>query len=156
MNVSLLNNHRYYSSNLAPVPPTVSKTCLQSSLEQGDIPSSPRRLTKYTFLLLNNTIVTSSAQSYIPNKIGVKWERILKMVQWARSEASRHLSMLNHLISSRLKIQTLLNDVTQSINHMQGELNTMQGQCIELQTAISKVVSDESQIQKNKSMKVWW
>jgi hypothetical protein len=25
-----------------------------------------------------------------------------------------------------------------------------------LQTAMSKVVSDESQIQKNKSMMVWW
>ncbi|XP_064881072.1 microtubule-actin cross-linking factor 1, isoforms 6/7-like [Oncorhynchus nerka] len=75
----------------------VSKTCQQSSLEQGDIPSSFLRLTK-------------------------------------------------------LEIQILLNDVKQSINHMQGTLNTMQGQCIELQTAISKVVSDESQIQKNKSM----
>ena len=53
------------------------------------------------------------------------------------------------------KIQILLNDVKHSINHMQGTLNTMQGQCIELQTAISKVVSDESQIQKNKSMMVW-
>jgi hypothetical protein len=63
--------------------------------------------------------------------------------------------MLNHLISCRLEIQILLNDVKQSINHMQGTLNTMQGQCIELQTAISKVVSDESQIQKNKSMMVW-
>ena len=139
-----------------PFFPTVSKTCQQSSLEQGDIPSSFWRLTKYTFFLLNNTKVTSSAQSYIPNKIGVKWERILKMVQWAWSEASRHLSMLNHLISCRLEIQILLNDVKQSINHMQGTLNTMQGQCIELQTAISKVVSDESQIQKNKSMMVWW
>lgn len=77
------------------------------------------------------------------------------MVQWAWSEASRHLSMLNHLISCRLEIQILLNDVKHSINHMQGTLNTMQGQCIELQTAMSKVVSDESQIQKNKSMMVW-
>ena len=77
------------------------------------------------------------------------------MVQWAWSEASRHLSMLNRLISCRLEIQILLNDVKQSINHMQGTLNTMQGQCIELQTAMSKVVSDESQIQKNKSMMVW-
>lgn len=156
MNVSLLNNRRYFSFNLAPVPPTVSKTCQQSSLEQGDIPSSFWRLTKYTFFLLNTTIVTSSAQSDIPNKIGVKWERILKMVQWVWSETSCHLSMLNHLISCRLEIQILLNDVKQSINHMQGTLNTMQGQCIELQTAISKVVSDESQIQKNKSMMVWW
>ncbi|XP_031659749.1 uncharacterized protein LOC116362598 isoform X1 [Oncorhynchus kisutch] len=68
----------------------VSKTCQQSSLEQGDMPSSFWRLTK-------------------------------------------------------LEIQILLNDVKQSINHMQGTLNTMQGQCIELQTAMSKVVSDESQ-----------
>ncbi|XP_045073957.1 uncharacterized protein LOC123486774 [Coregonus clupeaformis] len=61
----------------------VNKTCQQSSLEQGDIPSSLRHLTK---------------------------------------------------------IQILLNDVKQSINHMQGKLNTMQGQCIELQTAISKII----------------
>lgn len=77
------------------------------------------------------------------------------MVLWAWSEASLHRSMLNHLISCRLEIQILLNDVKQSINHMQGTLNTLQGQCIELQTAISKVVSDESQIQKNKSMMLW-
>ena len=62
-----LSYHRYFSSNLAPVAPTVSKICQQSSLEQGDMPSSFWRLTKYSFFLLNNTIVTSSAQSYIPN-----------------------------------------------------------------------------------------
>ncbi|XP_029602408.1 uncharacterized protein KIAA0754 [Salmo trutta] len=63
-----------------------SKTCQQSSLEQGDIPSSFWHLTK-------------------------------------------------------LEIQILLNDVKQSINHMQGTLNTLQGQCIELQTAISKIIT---------------
>ncbi|XP_031673499.1 uncharacterized protein LOC116352799 isoform X2 [Oncorhynchus kisutch] len=64
----------------------VSKTCQQSSLEQGDMPSSFWRLTK-------------------------------------------------------LEIQILLNDVKHSINHMQGTLNTMQGQCIELQTAMSKFIT---------------
>lgn len=51
-----------------------------------------------------------------------KWERILKMVKWALS-----LCLHLHLISSRPEIQVLLNNLKQSMTHMQGQLNNMQG-----------------------------
>lgn len=43
-------------------------------------------------------------------------------------------------------MQALLNNVKQSMKHLQGQLNDIHGKFIELQTAISQIVSDESKI----------
>lgn len=50
------------------------------------------------------------------------------------------------LISSRGDILVLLNNVKQSINHMQGQLNNTKGQ-FEMQSTISNVVSEDPQIE---------
>ena len=50
------------------------------------------------------------------------------------------------LISSRGDILVLLNNVKQSLNHMQGQLNNTKGP-FEMQSTISNVVSEESQIE---------